>query len=55
MSKLLDEMKAKYGSRKKAARRPPSARKEKSFDIEADTGIRATGDEPTFRPRLFFE
>jgi hypothetical protein len=39
MSKLLDEMKAKYGSRKKAARRPPSARKEKSFDIEADTGI----------------
>jgi hypothetical protein len=44
MSKILDTMKARYGSRKTAARRPspartPPARNEKSYDIEADTSI----------------
>jgi len=39
MSKLLDKMKAKYGSHKKATKHTPTARKEKTFDIEADTGI----------------
>ena len=44
MSKILDTMKARYGSRKAAAKRPspartPPSRKEKSYDIEADTSI----------------
>ena len=44
MSKILDEMKYRYGTRKSAAKRPspartPLPRKKKAYDIEADTSI----------------